>query len=271
MVGAQTEAQYGARVRTDGRRSTGRRSGRTELNAAGEVGGGGLMWRRLCLRPEPTPCAPMLTGCAASYVSLCLPLSPKSARRLNVRVVFPCSTTPRSWPDCMARKARPTRCVSTQRSALAQRGRPQLAEDTIGSALIASVAIRLPQDRQRSVSAAGDRRRAALRRRFGAQGPRGPARRETGGGRVGGVLPAARPEGGRSRRAHQAREGRDIPVPAIPCAANQEPVRVGRSAGRGLVGAGDHGRVFGRPISTSGVVLVEMEPIGEPAAQLPYE
>ena len=41
----------------------------------------------------------------------------------------------------MARKARPTRCVSTQRSALAQRGRPQLAEDTIGSALIASVAM----------------------------------------------------------------------------------------------------------------------------------
>ena len=153
---------------------------------------------------------------------------------------------------------------------LAQRGRPQLAEDTIGSALIASVAIRLPQDRQRSVSAAGDRRRAA-RHRLAAQGARGRARREAGGARVGGVLPAARPEGGRSRRAHQAREGRDIPVPAIPCAANQEPVRVGRSACRGLVGAGDHGRVFGRPISTSGVVLVEMEPIGEPAAQRPYE
>ena len=41
----------------------------------------------------------------------------------------------------MARKARPTRYVSTQRSAPAQRGRPQLAEDTIGSALIASVAM----------------------------------------------------------------------------------------------------------------------------------
>ena len=181
----------------------------------------------------------------------------------------------------MARKARPTRCVSTQRSALAQRGRPQLAEDTIGSALIASVAIRLPQDRQRSVSAAGDRRRAALRRRFGAQGPRGPARRETGGGRVGGVLPAARPEGGRSRRAHQAREGRDVPVRA----ANQESVpasrhpqvglcrAAGRRRRRSELGPADNGRVCGRPISTSGVVFVEveMEPTGEPAAQLPYE